>query len=508
MVIQMEHIYIIEAIIAIVIFMITFFILLAKKKKIISYIKVFSIMLLVTVIAMGTQYLLEKPHLRNKEPIKIEVNQKDKLLKPEMIYHGKEMSEQVEIIGEVDYHKVGEYEVQLKIPYLNGYTYEKQVVKVIDEEPPVITLTGGEEITQSYQAKEYVEPGFTVSDNYDEDLTQKVTCQREEMNDKQFKIHYTVTDSSGNTATAVRTVTIVDDISPVITLKQASEIITIYVGDTYTEKGATAIDEMDGDVSEKIQISGSVDISKVGTYQVHYRVSDMAGNMAEKVLTVQVIEKQDTGGIAKPGTIYLTFDDGPSSSITPKILDILKEKNVKATFFILNYGSSTEELVKREAREGHSIGIHGYSHDYHQVYQSEKAYMENLSKLREKIKASTGVDTVITRFPGGSSNTVSKFNPGIMTRLTKLVVDKGYRYFDWNVSSGDAGDVKTKEAVYQNVTKGLSKNRANVVLMHDFSGNTKTLNALADIIDYGKANGYTFDRITPATAMVTHRVNN
>ena len=81
MVIQMEHIYIIEAIIAIVIFMITFFILLAKKKKIISYIKVFSIMLLVTVIAMGTQYLLEKPHLRNKEPIKIEVNQKDKLLK-------------------------------------------------------------------------------------------------------------------------------------------------------------------------------------------------------------------------------------------------------------------------------------------------------------------------------------------------------------------------------------------------------------------------------------------
>ena len=134
--------------------------------------------------------------------------------------------------------------------------------------------------------------------------------------------------------------------------------------------------------------------------------------------------------------------------------------------------------------------------------------MNNITKLQEKIKNSTGYNATITRFPGGSSNTVSRYNPGIMTTLCEEVVSRGYRYFDWNISSGDAGGAKTSQEVYNNVINGLSKNRANVVLMNDFRGNTKTLNALADIIDYGLANGYTFKCITESTPAVIHNVQN
>ena len=204
----------------------------------------------------------------------------------------------------------------------------------------------------------------------------------------------------------------------------------------------------------------------------------------------------------------MTFDDGPSTNITPKILDILKQKNVKATFFILNYGDAGEELVKREHNEGHTVAIHGYSHDYKTIYASEDAFISNVTRLQNKIKDSTGYSPTIFRFPGGSSNTVSSFNKGIMTRLCKTMVNKGYRYFDWNVSSGDAGGAKTADDMVDNVTMNLSKSRANVVLMHDFSSNSKILDALPRIIDFGIENGYRFSNITENTPMVTHKPNN
>ena len=175
----------------------------------------------------------------------------------------------------------------------------------------------------------------------------------------------------------------------------------------------------------------------------------------------------------------------------------------------MNYEENKEFLVKRIVREGHSIGIHGYSHKYSEIYQSIDTYMENITKLENKIEKSTGVNTKITRFPGGSSNTVSRYyHVGIMSQLTKKLLNDGYRYYDWNITSGDAGDVKTKEEVYQNVINGLSKKKANMVLMHDFSNNAKTVDALKDIIRYGKQNGYVFEAITEDTPMITHHISN
>ena len=238
-------------------------------------------------------------------------------------------------------------------------------------------------------------------------------------------------------------------------------------------------------------------------YKIIYKVKDSSGNETknERILIKNKPKQNES-------VIYLTFDDGPSLDITPHILDILKEENVKATFFILDYNNKKEELVKREAKEGHSIGLHGVSHNYKDIYGSLENGLNNFINLNNKVKESTGIDTKLIRFPGGSSNTVSKFNPGIMTNLAVNLLEKGYKYYDWNVASGDSGDVKTKEAVYNNVTKGIRKNRNNIVLMHDFSGNTKTLNALRDIIRYGKNNGYNFERITENTPMITQKIVN
>ncbi len=314
-----------------------------------------------------------------------------------------------------------------------------------------------------------------------------------------------------------------DTIPPIIILKGNKEI-TIKHGEIYKEPGYSATDDIDGSIVGKVTTSKQMVNEK--QYKLIYEVKDKAGNVgrAERIINLEqpIIINQSNNNkqtsnqlntktqtnLNEKGVIYLTFDDGPTNSSTPKILDILKKHNVKATFFILNYNSNTEALVKREVAEGHSVGIHGYSHDYKKIYTSEVAYMENLNKLQAKIYKSTGVKTTITRFPGGSSNTISKFNPGIMTKLSKLVVQNGYTYYDWNVDSNDAGGAKNADVVYYNVTKNLSKKWRNIVLMHDFSGNKKTINALERIIEYGKKNGYTFKTITPTTKMMRHTINN
>ena len=219
--------------------------------------------------------------------------------------------------------------------------------------------------------------------------------------------------------------------------------------------------------------------------------------------TVKVIEKPAQS--SKPGVIYLTFDDGPNEGTTNVILDILKEENVKATFFVT--GKGPDYLIQREYNEGHTVGLHTYSHNYQSVYSSSNNYYQDLYKIQNRVKKLTGYESKIIRFPGGSSNTVSKkYSSGIMTYLTKDVVNKGFKYYDWNISSGDAGETTSSSGVYNNVIKSLSKNRSNIILMHDIKPYTR--DALRNIIKYGKNNGYTFEKITMNTPMVTHKVNN
>jgi peptidoglycan/xylan/chitin deacetylase (PgdA/CDA1 family) len=495
------------AIIAIVINIIIF-----HKKSIKKTILISILIILALIIACLITFVEEKPQIDTNEIIEIEAKTGERLKKPKTTYIFHDVTSSVKIIGNIDYNKIGRYEIKYEVPTVLGKYSKSQIVDVVDKIAPEIKLQGEEVINQSYKS-EFEEPGVTAIDNYDGDITSKIITEKNQINENQIEIKYTVTDMSGNTTSKTRKVNLIDDVPPTITLNGDTDV-SVIVGNQYKEQGAKATDEKDGDLTSKVQIESNVNTSKTGKYIVTYKVSDNSGNEAIKTRNVSVVEKIEqpkpttNENKGKSGVIYLTFDDGPSSSITPKILDILKKKNIKATFFILNYDSVGEKLVQREINEGHTVAIHGYSHNYKTIYTSVNTYMENITKLQAKIKNSTGYNSTITRFPGGSSNTVSRYNPGIMTKLTKEVVSRGYKYFDWNVSSGDAGEAKTSQDVYNTVTRGLKKSRANIVLMHDFSGNTKTLNALENIINYGINNGYTFDKITESTPMVTHSVNN
>ncbi len=540
------NLYIIETIIFLILAILSIAILKLKKMHKIGLI--IAILVIIFIGSETTTYILEKPKINvSNQTIQLEAKENGTIEIPTTTYHMKNVTSSVKVVGDIDYNKVGEYKVQYEVPTITGSYKVEQNVKIVDTTAPNITLKGNTEYDQSYKEK-YKEPGYTAEDNCDGELTEKVKVEHEKINEEEYNIVYSVEDNSGNVTTTKRKIHIIDNISPEIKLKGAQKE-KIILNSTYKEKGATAKDEKDGDLSKDIKISGNVNTSKEGTYKIKYTVSDKSGNKTTKTreITVykeeikkkpvtntspkkntkteekkiktsekntKVTEKKTTTKTTSnqsnsKGVIYLTFDDGPSKNITPKILDILKKKNVKATFFILNYSSSLEYLVKREHNEGHTVAIHGYSHDYGKIYKSEEAFMNNITKLQKKIKKTIGVSPTIIRFPGGSSNTVSrKYNKGIMTRLTKKVIANGYRYFDWNVSSEDAGGARTSTQVYNNVTKNLKKNRANVVLMHDFGGNTKTLNALSKIIDYGLKNGYTFKAITTSTPMVKHGVNN
>lgn len=410
-----------------------------------------------------------------------------------------DLTDKVTVVGKVDTSKIGTYEINY---FLKEGIYEiskKRIIKVVDKVSPIITLTGGEKV-EICQKDNYKELGYKAIDEYDGDITDKVVIT----NDKDSVV-YTVRDSSGNKYSITRKVIKGDSVNPVITLKGKKNL---YLGldNSFTDPGYTGSDNCDGNITNKVTVTGNVQEGVEGTYTLTYTVKDNSNNQTKITRKVIVAERTNpNSGVIKKGAIYLTFDDGPSSVTTGEILDILKEEGVKATFFVTNNGP--DYLIKRIYEEGHTIALHTASHDYSKIYSSVDNYFDDLDKVSNRVKRLTGYTSKIVRFPGGSSNTVSKkYSKGIMTELVDNLFGRGYRYYDWNVDSGDASTAKTKSAVYKNVVSNLSKNKTNIVLMHDIK--TQTRDALRDIIKYGKDNGYTFEKIDMDTYMVRQKVNN
>lgn len=405
--------------------------------------------------------------------------------------------------GRVNTEVPGDYTLTYQAEYRGQRYTARRLVRVEDREAPELTLAGDTEVTVS-RFDLFQDPGAAARDRCDGDLTASIRVTDQESGDIHV-LTYTVTDKAGNTATATRRVTVRDVVAPVITLSGQRELF-VPLGGTFKDPGATAQDDADGDLTAAIRRAGTVDTSVPGVYTLTYTVSDKAGNTASATRQVSVYENTTTGS----SPVYLTFDDGPSDRVTPRVLDTLKSYNVRATFFIVNYGESGKALIRRMIDEGHTVAIHGYSHDYASIYKSDEAFMQNVYRLRDRLRADFGYEATILRFPGGSSNTVSRqYSVGIMSRLAQRVQNEGFTYFDWNVSSGDAaGTPASSGRIYSAVTSALRHGRSNVVLMHDAGTKSTTADALPDIIQYCLANGYSIQAITPATKPVHHGIAN
>ncbi|MFN7250086.1 MAG: polysaccharide deacetylase family protein [Anaerobacillus sp.] len=193
--------------------------------------------------------------------------------------------------------------------------------------------------------------------------------------------------------------------------------------------------------------------------------------------------------------VFLTFDDGPSP-LTNEILDILKKKEVPATFFTIgNMMEQYPDIVKRTYDSGHMILPHSYSHKY-SIYSTFDSFYEDLNKVEEVYKSILGFQAPsIVRFPGGSSNQTSIKYGGkdYMPNISADLRGRGYSYVDWNVISGDASPIsKSPDQMLKQVISGSENNKFVVALFHDIAQNKATVKILPDVIDYYKKNGYTF----------------
>lgn len=179
--------------------------------------------------------------------------------------------------------------------------------------------------------------------------------------------------------------------------------------------------------------------------------------------------------------VYLTFDDGPSI-YTNDILDILDSYNVKATFFVVGKeGTNAEEALQRIVDEGHTLGMHSYSHKYKELYESMDSFTQDFARIRDSIYQATGVESVCYRFPGGSSNTISEID---MHDFIDYLDSQGVEYYDWNVSSGDGGSMKlSTDTLLENCTKDIDTRDTSIILLHDSAEKPTTVEALPDIIE-------------------------
>lgn len=199
-----------------------------------------------------------------------------------------------------------------------------------------------------------------------------------------------------------------------------------------------------------------------------------------------------------PKTVYLTFDDGPSEN-TEKVLNVLKEAGVPATFFVVGAENNTEHLplLQRTLAEGHCIGLHSCTHEYRKIYASADAYWTDIEALKLTLQPYCGDYAFsVLRFPGGTSNTVShKYGgSGLMEELAAQAKEKGFTVVDWNVSAEDSiGGHPSANTIASRVIRDCKGKASAIILMHDSSTNDATVEALPTIIGWLQENGYTFD---------------
>lgn len=400
----------------------------------------------------------------------------------------------VEIVGNVDTSKIGKYIVTYKVNY-KGREYNKiRVINVVDTEKPTLILNKEPIICKT---RNLVEIDATAIDNLDGDISEKIKYFI-----KDNKITLFVVDSSNNKSEIFKDIKYNDDEKPIITLK-GSQTIYLGIGESYIEEGANAYDSCDGNITDKIKITNSIDNNIPGNYEVTYSVTDSSNNEVKKVRNVIVDEINNNK--VTDGIIYLTFDDGPGQ-YTDEILNILDKYQIKASFFVTNQFPKYQNMIAKEYEKGHTVAIHTYSHKW-SIYDSVDTYLDDFNKIQSIVIAQTGSPAKYFRFPGGSSNTVSRsHSKGVMTKLSQLMQENGYKYFDWSIDSGDTHKKNTKEYIINMVESHLKGNGNYMILMHDIKKNT--LLALPSVIEYGLQKGYEFKAINEDTPEFHFKIAN
>ncbi len=390
----------------------------------------------------------------------------------------------VKKVSNVNTKKLGTYHVNYFISY-RGKDYKLiRTVKVVDLEEPELSVNTLD-IERDYCTKESnMELKYTAMDNYDGDITDKI-----EVSEEKDKIKISVSDSSGNTAEKYVTVKYSAIPDAKLELNGYSKIY-VPVNTEYSDAGATYTDGCENS-DNKLITEGSVDTKTIGNYSLTYYTPNKDNSVSREIIVYNpnVSENNITND---EKILYLTFDDGPGA-YTQEVLDILAKYNVKVTFFVTNQFAKYVPLIESEHKAGHTVAVHTYTHQWN-IYSSVDAYVNDFNAMNDVIEKYTGKRSEIFRFPGGSSNTVSrKYAKGVVAAIASKMTDNGYVYFDWDVDSNDAGG-GTEAQIYNNVIYGAEKCSKCVFLMHDIKKNT--VNQLDNILNTLTSKGYKFGTLT------------
>ncbi|WP_297669065.1 polysaccharide deacetylase [Thomasclavelia sp.] len=458
------------------------------------------VVLLVLIVSIIVCYFMFRcPIVFKQENIKVEINEEfDALKNIEKVKNGNIKDIKVNT-KQVKFNKLGKYKV---IYTFNDKNYELPL-EIVDTKKPKFDIVDLDiDLGMKVNAKDMVT-------NIDDATKTKVKFKKNYKFDHEGKTNVIVQviDEAGNVSEKKGKVKLFkDDIAPKIS---GIEEITIAKGGKIDYKLGISVSD-NRDPNPKLSINSSkVDVNKLGEYKAIYTVQDRSGNKVVKERLVKVVEKKEIGTLQQNNEkiVYLTFDDGPSEN-TQKILDILDRYNIKATFFVTGVNQKYNYLIQDAYKRGHTIGLHTYCHDYGTVYASVDAYFDDLNKVGNMVKDLIGYVPRYIRFPGGASNTVSrKYSQGIMTALSKEVINRGYQYYDWN---GDSTDASGNNVPVSKLIANATSSKANNIniLFHDTKAKSTTVDALPTIIENYLARGYRFEAISD-NAFVPHQgINN
>lgn len=388
-------------------------------------------------------------------------------------------AQDVHIQGHLNPKKLGKYQLTYQYgPFKTQRTYE-----VIDTKAPRLVL---KKVVASTSQK--LQPKDFVKQVIDQSPCKLSFITHPNHHDPKQTITIQAKDQAGNVSTKKTTLSIQQDVTPP----------TIDTHPIYIQPGQTPnfIVTDDSDPKPKIHFAKD-ELSTVGKHLIQVKAQDQSHNQTTQKVPVIVYDK----------VAYLTFDDGPSP-LTPKVLDVLSQYNAKATFFTVGFDHSSFHYMKDCVQQGHTVALHSMTHQY-SIYTSAQSYFNDLNAIKQLVKDQTGIESHYVRFPGGSSNTISKnYATGIMSQLVNQLTSQGYRYYDWNVSSGDAASNSVPvETIIASCQQGIGKPEA-MILFHDSATKTTSVQALPKVIEAYQNAGYCFKAIDDDAPQIHHSTLN